>query len=151
MNCVWTPEMDAQLIAGYPDVTRSTRALAAEIGVTIGSLVGRADRLGLNRTGPASVMRAIERRRVALVRKREHAERVLSSSKCCRYIYGDPLHIFRLGDARYCGEPVLPNESYCRAHFDLIYVPPTPANIILATRLAEINERKRIASEERAA
>jgi hypothetical protein len=116
MNCVWTPEMDARLIAGYQDLSLSTRALAAEIGVTIGSLVGRADRLGLNREELIRLWR-LE------LEKRAHNERVLSSAKLCRYITGDPCELFREGSARYCGAAVHNGGSYCPEHRDVIYVP----------------------------
>jgi hypothetical protein len=123
----WTPELIARLKAGHAE-GRSFRAMGKELGVSHGSIIGKAHRLGLTQRGHTARIAGLAKPKPSKVRLPPRAPDpppppaslkgkptiIELRSHQCRYAVGerDGLHVF-------CAEPAL--GSWCPGHRSIIF------------------------------
>lgn len=110
VNPEWTDEQVAYLKENYGKLT--ARQIGKAIGKTKNSVIGRANRLNLNRSHRPAIQpwSEIKVREVPMGSYKQAG---------CQWIDGDPLR----GDHTYCGEPLKEGSrfSYCAEHHKIVF------------------------------
>lgn len=113
-SLTWTPEEDAFLRAHY--LEWEARRIGNELGKTKNSVIGRANRLGLQSPKKGRIPPRPSQIVVSVPREVDMAG---ERQKGCQWIEGDPLR----GDHTYCGKPLKRGSrfSYCEEHHLVVF------------------------------
>ncbi len=107
----WTKSAIARLTKAYADGIPA-RQIAAELGISKGSVVGKAYRLNIkHRDRPRVDFKA------AKEYKRASMELVINNVRSCQFPHGDP----REPDFHFCGADTQEGSSYCSDHHMICY------------------------------
>jgi GcrA cell cycle regulator len=111
----WTIEKIEQLKMLWIDGNLSTEKIGRKIGMSKGSVIGKAHRLNLAKRASVKIGKPNETRR-PIARK---DSRTLPSYRMCAWPIGHPIN----DDFHYCGKTVQPGSSYCSPHHSRAYIP----------------------------
>jgi hypothetical protein len=98
------PDLDARIAELYARGVRPP-AIAATLGISLGTVTGRAWRMGLAK--PKGVRNKLRPLQLAPPARLDRG---------CRFIAGDPIPLLRAGENPFCGAPLCEGSSYCAAH-----------------------------------
>jgi len=107
----WTKSKVARLTQAYTDGIPA-RQIAAELGTSKNSVVGKAYRLNLKHRDRPRV-----NRKAAAEYKRSAVELVINNARSCQFPHGDPLK----PDFHFCGADTQEGSSYCADHHAICY------------------------------
>lgn len=131
LKMMWTEEKIEALSEMYAKGVRVS-IIANRIGVSKGSAIGKANRLGIKHGHPASLPTSIQKRRYAQKEAKKGSGRCRGNDRgvpASEKIYGEGKNLAHIGDNDcrwpvrdlYCAAPVKEGSVYCENHHGVAY------------------------------